>query len=270
MDINTAKVPAGYEADLVICPNCEFRFTKADRCPECGQLIAYDEDELNIDFAKMLEELNACGIKKELHEIMNKYGFRSFGENTTTENPNDLYYQFADGSRIHFQKTQISFRTCEKYRKLYFSRYESTFVKSKDGNYRTERTKVDKNPEELAFLLRFFWKDKRNRLKRSENFQNSPVNQEQLLKILTDEFAGYVLEKPKGKNNSVDIRSSGEKVMAFRINGKRLKYAYSLMCKKEIKAETPEGVFYQYENWGLPNHYQSDDFNALINIAKQY
>jgi hypothetical protein len=41
------------------------------------------------------------------------------------------------------------------------------------------------------------------------------------------------------------------------------------MCKKEIKAEIPEEVFYQYEDkWGLKYHYQSDDFYALLNLAK--
>lgn len=41
-DINTPKKPIGYDdSDRVICPNCNYHFVKASRCPECGQFIDY-------------------------------------------------------------------------------------------------------------------------------------------------------------------------------------------------------------------------------------
>ena len=43
--INTPAMPKGMSADgfVVICPRCDTKFKKADRCPECGQLIKYPE-----------------------------------------------------------------------------------------------------------------------------------------------------------------------------------------------------------------------------------
>ena len=45
-DINTPLEPKGMSADgyVVICPRCDTKFKRADRCPECGQLIKYQED----------------------------------------------------------------------------------------------------------------------------------------------------------------------------------------------------------------------------------
>ncbi|WP_026527814.1 hypothetical protein [Butyrivibrio sp. VCD2006] len=42
-DINTPLPPKGMSADgfVVICPRCETKFKRADRCPDCGQLIKY-------------------------------------------------------------------------------------------------------------------------------------------------------------------------------------------------------------------------------------
>ncbi len=44
-DINTPTSPKGISQDgfIVICPRCESKFKRAERCPECGQLIAYKE-----------------------------------------------------------------------------------------------------------------------------------------------------------------------------------------------------------------------------------
>ena len=44
--INTPIPPKGLSADgyVVICPRCDTKFKRADRCPECGQLIKYQED----------------------------------------------------------------------------------------------------------------------------------------------------------------------------------------------------------------------------------
>ncbi len=49
-DINIAKAPARIEGNQVICPNCTLEFIKASRCPECGQLIAYDSEKPSVDY----------------------------------------------------------------------------------------------------------------------------------------------------------------------------------------------------------------------------
>ncbi len=43
-DINVAIKPKDISLDgsVVICPRCENRFKRAPRCPECGQLIRYN------------------------------------------------------------------------------------------------------------------------------------------------------------------------------------------------------------------------------------
>ncbi len=45
-DINTPIEPKEMSADgfVVICPRCDTKFKRAERCPECGQLIKYQED----------------------------------------------------------------------------------------------------------------------------------------------------------------------------------------------------------------------------------
>ena len=42
-DINTPLAPKGESADgfVVICPRCDNKFKRAERCPDCGQLIRY-------------------------------------------------------------------------------------------------------------------------------------------------------------------------------------------------------------------------------------
>ena len=44
--INTPMLPKGMSAEgfVVICPRCDTKFKRADRCPDCGQLIKYQED----------------------------------------------------------------------------------------------------------------------------------------------------------------------------------------------------------------------------------
>lgn len=45
-DINTPLPPKGVSADgfVIICPKCDIKFKRAARCPDCGQLIQYQED----------------------------------------------------------------------------------------------------------------------------------------------------------------------------------------------------------------------------------
>ena len=46
ISINTPISPKGMSTDgfVIICPRCENKFQRAERCPDCGQLIKYEED----------------------------------------------------------------------------------------------------------------------------------------------------------------------------------------------------------------------------------
>ena len=50
-DINAAVKPALIiqtdDEPIIVCPNCEYSFGKAPRCPECGQLIQYGKEKWN-------------------------------------------------------------------------------------------------------------------------------------------------------------------------------------------------------------------------------
>ena len=45
--INTPVSPKSVSADgfVVICPRCDAKFKRAERCPECGQLIKYEDND---------------------------------------------------------------------------------------------------------------------------------------------------------------------------------------------------------------------------------
>ena len=45
MSINTPLPPKDMSADgfVIICPKCNNKFQRAERCPDCGQLIKYEE-----------------------------------------------------------------------------------------------------------------------------------------------------------------------------------------------------------------------------------
>ena len=50
-DINVASKPTMIiqtdDDPIIVCPNCEYSFGKAPRCPECGQLILYGKEKWN-------------------------------------------------------------------------------------------------------------------------------------------------------------------------------------------------------------------------------
>lgn len=50
-NINIAVGPKGISADgfIVFCPRCDNKFQKAERCPNCGQLIKYADCENDKD-----------------------------------------------------------------------------------------------------------------------------------------------------------------------------------------------------------------------------
>jgi len=70
LDINTAAKPAliiqTNDDPLVVCPNCEYSFEKAPRCPECGQLIQYGKEKWN---KPKLADLNAWEIAANLDGV---------------------------------------------------------------------------------------------------------------------------------------------------------------------------------------------------------
>jgi rubrerythrin len=43
-NINYPMKPLKIDSGMVHCPNCSYVFEKAKRCPECGQLIDYNND----------------------------------------------------------------------------------------------------------------------------------------------------------------------------------------------------------------------------------
>lgn len=60
LGINTPRKPGLYSktesGHEVLCPNCESTFRRAQRCPECGQLINYDGVSVTKSRYKSLEE----------------------------------------------------------------------------------------------------------------------------------------------------------------------------------------------------------------------
>lgn len=157
--LNVPLAPLSISEDgiRVTCQNCKETFVKSKRCTYCGQLVDYSKEKENgrfIDCIAMIEDINRCATKKDLVEVFRKYGFKALTSSTPTQNADDLYYQFTDGSRLHCQKTQFTLYTCPLWTNLYFSKY--SFKECRDGNYRTRKAKVSKTPEELDYILSIF------------------------------------------------------------------------------------------------------------------
>jgi len=60
MIIQTETLP------IIVCPACEYSFTKAPRCPECGQLIQYEKERWN---KPKLANLDAWGAASEFNGV---------------------------------------------------------------------------------------------------------------------------------------------------------------------------------------------------------
>lgn len=52
--INVPRKPVNILGDTVTCPNCSGEFKKAERCPECGQLIDYSVAPLKSELSNLL------------------------------------------------------------------------------------------------------------------------------------------------------------------------------------------------------------------------
>lgn len=94
--INQGKAPASVTQSngqlIFVCPQCSFLFKKAKRCPECGQLITFDQASLP-KVNKRILRVGDDVSKLRIYEIINKY----FGENYTawmkaTYGINDEYW----------------------------------------------------------------------------------------------------------------------------------------------------------------------------------
>ena len=80
--INQGKAPLSFtqlEGKMVyVCPTCQSSFKKAKRCPECGQLITYEE-KTALPKNRRILHTNDNVSKLRIYEIINKY----FGEHYT-------------------------------------------------------------------------------------------------------------------------------------------------------------------------------------------
>ena len=101
-------------------------------------------------------------MKQELIETFYAIGLKTTTASTDTQNSGDLYFQFADGSRLHCQKTRFTLYTCPKAATLYFSKY--TFKECSDGSYRTMKAKVSRTVEDIEYILGVFYRDANNRV----------------------------------------------------------------------------------------------------------
>ncbi len=119
-------------------------------------LLPRGRDIPRIDYAMLLDEIDGCETKRDLQRIMRDYGFVTSTKPTDTPNENDLYFQFADKSRILFQKTQLRLYTSPEFAKEWFSEDLDRFTPCNDGSYRTVYAVFEKTPEELEKLLTVF------------------------------------------------------------------------------------------------------------------
>ena len=80
--INIGKAPLSVTRTngqvLFVCPQCQSSFKKAKRCPNCGQLIKYDEISLPKSNKRILHIRDDVS-RLRIYEIINKY----FGEHYT-------------------------------------------------------------------------------------------------------------------------------------------------------------------------------------------
>ena len=128
-NINVASLPKRVikndTATMVLCPNCDYEFVKAPRCPECGQLIKYENEKwnkpklANLDEWEKVSKISGASTKEIadfVREVVSK-GFSyhvgavdlmidlSIGEN---EKPTNIMMFFGVGEAGGFQpKTLI-------------------------------------------------------------------------------------------------------------------------------------------------------------------
>lgn len=87
-DINVAVKPTLIirtdDEPIIVCPNCEYSFGKAPRCPECGQLILYGKEKWNKpklanleawEEASDLKGVTAKDVGDFVRKVCNEEGF---------------------------------------------------------------------------------------------------------------------------------------------------------------------------------------------------
>lgn len=108
-----------------------------------------------IDYGKLLDALNQCETKSDLVSALRSFGIKTTTKPTLTKGTDDLYFQLADKTRIQVRKTCLELWTSDEVSKQ--SKFSGKdFASVDDRNVRTKRLKVDKNADNLKFLLEDF------------------------------------------------------------------------------------------------------------------
>lgn len=108
-----------------------------------------------IDFSKLYEELIVCKTKQELVSTMLGHGLYTSTTPTTTPNPNDLYIQFNEKSRLLIGKKTLKVYTNEAHAAA-LSNEVFQFDKVNDGSYRTKRATVSRSVENFQRVFEYF------------------------------------------------------------------------------------------------------------------
>lgn len=115
----------------------------------------------NIDYSKMIMDLDECSTKEEIINVYRQYGIYTTTESTKTANANDLYIKFSDGSHFKYGKRTIALYTFPSVACMScFSML--TFKEIKGDGPRTRRVTLKKNPENMELIMSFFLKEKEN------------------------------------------------------------------------------------------------------------
>ncbi len=116
------------------------------------------------NYKELFDELCKATTKRKLVHVLDKYEITTPTDKTDTDAKQDLYVQFADSSRLHFQMTQISFYTTTANSiNSYFTSNGIVFKKVNDGKQsRNRKATVDKSFEQFYVIISFLMRDLRN------------------------------------------------------------------------------------------------------------
>ena len=115
-----------------------------------------------INYDRLLAELNSCESKYDLVQVLLKNGIRTTTKPMQTKCKNDLYFQFADRSRIQIEEESIKLLTTNLASKYLENDTWSFHDISWDGRYRTKYVTVQKTPENLKRMMEYFLQDENN------------------------------------------------------------------------------------------------------------
>lgn len=159
--INVPREPKGYEGDKAICPNCNYIFKKAVRCPDCGQLIKYND--ISVDFEKLFIDVTNCSTKAELVEACKKQGIVSHTKSTgETKNGRDQYLTFKDekhrSTHLHIKTNVMKLYTFDDICKdKSFENYSFSVITS-DGARNRVSEAIPLQVEDFEKIVKFFLK----------------------------------------------------------------------------------------------------------------